>query len=204
MLGELLSFELRSRLRQPTVWLFGALFALMAFGATTTDAITIGGGSGLTAINSPFVIAKLLGILSVMGVLIVTAFVATAIVRDYEHRTYSFFHTCPIRRGDLLFGRFFGSLAMAWLVFVITALGLALGTVMPWLDAERLVPHSPGAYVWSLLVIVFPNLFTMGAVFFAVATLTRRVMFAYVAVAFAVNIDWIEVGAHIVHPQISH
>ena len=113
MLGELLSFELRSRLRQPTVWLFGALFALMAFGATTTDAITIGGGSGLTAINSPFVIAKLLGILSVMGVLIVTAFVATAIVRDYEHRTYSFFHTCPIRRGDLLFGRFFGSLAMA-------------------------------------------------------------------------------------------
>jgi ABC-2 type transport system permease protein len=183
MFAEFLSFELRSRLRQPTVWLFAGLFALMAFGATTTDAIMIGGGSGLTAINSPFVIAEMLGILSVIGVLIVTAFVATAIVRDYEQRTYSLFYTCPIRRRDLLFGRFFGSLSMAWLVFVITALGLGIGTLMPWLDAERLVPHSGGAYVWSLVVIVFPNLFTMGAVFFAVATLTRRVMFAYVAVA---------------------
>jgi ABC-type transport system involved in multi-copper enzyme maturation permease subunit len=183
MFGEFLSFELRSRLRQPTVWLFGALFALMAFGATTTDAITIGGGSGLTAINSPFVIAEMIGILSVIGVLIVTAFVATAIVRDYEQRTYSLFYTCPIKRGDLLFGRFFGSLAMAWIVFVITAFGLAIGSIMPWLDAERLVPHQPAVYVWSLLVLAFPNLFTMGAVFFAVATLTRRVMFAYVAVA---------------------
>jgi len=181
--GEFLRFELRSRLRQPTVWLFGLLFALMAFGATTTDAIRIGGGSGLTAINSPYVVTQMLGILSAIGVLIVTAFVATAVVRDYEMRTYSLFYTCPIRRGDLLFGRFFGSLAMAWVVFVITAFGLAIGTLMPWLDPARLVPHQPAAYLWTLVVLVFPNLFVMGAVFFGVATLTRRVMFAYVAVA---------------------
>src|SRR5690349_20480560 len=105
MFAEFLSFELRSRLRQPTVWLFAGLFALMAFGATTTEAVSIGGGSGLTAINSPFVIAEMLGVLSVLGVLIVTAFVATAVVRDYEQRTYSLFYTCPIRRRDLLFGR---------------------------------------------------------------------------------------------------
>ena len=155
MFGEFLTFELRSRLRQPTVWLFGILFALMAFGATTTDAVRIGGGSGLTAVNAPFVIAQMLGILSVIGVLIVTAFVATAIVRDYEQRTYSLFYTCPIKRGDLLFGRFFGSLAMAWLVFVITALGGFTPTKLPSTETpnvSRLKPPEWAAWMaWVTL-----------------------------------------------------
>ncbi len=183
MSWEFFRFELRSRLRQPTVWLLTAVFALIAFGATTSDAIVVGGGAGSTAIDAPIVIAQLLTILSVIGIIVVTAFVATSVIRDFEQRTYSAFFTSPIRKHALLLGRFFGSLAMAWMVFVGAALGMMIGTTMPWLDPERLVGSGLGAYAWTLGVLVFPNLFVMGAVFFAVGTLTRRVLFAYVAVA---------------------
>jgi ABC-type transport system involved in multi-copper enzyme maturation permease subunit len=183
MLWEFFAFELRSRLRQPTVWLFTAVFALLAFGATTSDAIVIGGAAGSTAIDAPIVVTRMLSVLSVIGIIVVTAFVATSVIRDFEQRTYAPFFTSPIRKRDFLLGRFFGSLAMAWIVFVGAALGMIIGAQMPWLDPERLVGTGLGAYAWSLGVLVFPNLTVMGAVFFAVGTLTRRVLFAYVAVA---------------------
>ncbi|MBK6921842.1 MAG: ABC transporter permease subunit [Deltaproteobacteria bacterium] len=183
MAYEFFRFEVYSRLRQPGVWLFSALFALAAFASASSEAVTVGGGVGGTAIDAPFVITQMLGIFSVIGVVIATAFVATCVVRDFEQRTWSAFFTSPIRKRDLLLGRFFGSLVMVWLVFVATAVGIALGTAMPWLDPERLVGFQPGAYAYALVVLVFPNLFVMGAVFFAIGTLTRRVLWAYVGVA---------------------
>lgn len=183
MLWEFFRFELRSRLRQPTVYLFAAVFALLGFGLVTTDAVQVGGARGQTALNAPVVIAQMLGVFSVFGVLIATAFVATAVVRDFDQRTYAAFFTSPIKRRDLLLGRFFGSLTMAWIVLAAAALGFAIGTVMPWLDQERVVSNPIAAYLAPIAVIVVPNLFVMGAVFFAVGTLTRRVLFAYVAVA---------------------
>lgn len=183
MMWEFFTFELRSRLRQPTVWLFTAVFALLAFGATTSDAIVIGGAAGSTAIDAPIVVTRMLSVLSVIGIIVVTAFVATSVIRDFEQRTYAPFFTSPIRKRDLLLGRFFGSLAMAWIVFFGAALGMIIGARMPWLDPERLVGTGIGPYAWALGVLVLPNLAVMGAVFFAVGTLTRRVLFAYVAVA---------------------
>lgn len=185
MLWEFLRFELRSRLRQPTVWLFAAVFALLSFGETTSDAIVVGGAAGGTAIDAPIVIIQVLAILSVIGVIVVTAFVATSVIRDFEQRTYAPFFTSPIRRHALLLGRFFGSLAMAWMVLAGAALGITIGVEMPWLDPARLAgaTWAGQSAAWGLAVLVFPNLFVMGAVFFAVGTLTRRVLFSYVAVA---------------------
>lgn len=183
MLWEFFTFEVRSRWRQPGVWSFALVFALLAFGATTTDAVRVGGGTGQTAIDSPYVVAQMLGVFSVIGVLIVTAFVATVVVRDYEQRTYSAFFTSPIRKRDLLLGRFAGGLVMAMIVMLGASFGMAVGGFMPWLDPQRLVGFQPAAHLQTLLVLVLPNMFVMGAVFFAVGTLTRRVLFAYVAVA---------------------
>ncbi len=183
MLWELFRFELHSRLRQPTVWVFFGVFALAAFATMTTGAVSVGGGTGSTAIDAPLVIAQTLTLFSVIGVVVVTAFVATSVIRDFEQRTYSSFFTSPITKSALVLGRFFGSLAIASLVFVGAAVGMFIGTKMPWLDPERVLGTGLGTYGWTLAILVVPNLFVMGAVFFAVGTLTRRVLYAYVAVA---------------------
>ncbi|MEX1365745.1 MAG: M1 family aminopeptidase [Nannocystaceae bacterium] len=177
-----LRFELRYRLRQPAVYIFSVVFALLTFGAMTSDAVTIGGGSGQTAINSPFVITQMMGIMSAVSAVLVTAFVSTAITRDFELSTDALFFTKPIRKLDLLAGRFVGAVVVAGIVMVAAAAGMALGTAMPWLDAERLVPFSAAPYLYVLGVFVLPNLLVMGSLFFAIATLTRRVLPAYVGV----------------------
>jgi ABC-2 type transport system permease protein len=182
MLWSFFRFELRYRLRQPAVYVFSVIFALLTFGAMTSDAVVIGGGTGQTAINAPFVITQMLGIMSVVSVILVTAFVSTAVTRDFEMATAALFFTKPIRKLDFLVGRFLGAVVVAFMVMLAAAVGLMVGTAMPWLDAERLVPFSLAPYVYALLVFVLPNLLVMGAFFFAIATLTRRVLPAYVGV----------------------
>ncbi|MCA9648400.1 MAG: ABC transporter permease subunit [Myxococcales bacterium] len=182
MLASFLRFELRFRLRQPAVWIFSVVFALLTFGAVTSDAVVIGGGTGQTAINAPFVITQMLGIMSAVSVVLVTAFVATTITRDFELGTDALFFTKPIRTRDLLLGRFAGAVLVASIVMVAAALGLAVGSLMPWLDPERVLPFSAAPYLHALGVFVLPNLLVMGSFFFAIATLTRRVLPAYVGV----------------------
>ena len=179
---EFLRFELRYRFRQPAVYLFAALFALMTFGAATTDAIQIGGGAGLTAIDSPFVVTQMLAVMSVLAVLLVTAFIAGTVVRDYDQGSFPLIFTKPIRRRDLLIGRFIGGTVASTFVMLGASLGLIIGRLMPWLDPERLGGLRLDAHLHALAVFVVPNLMVMGAIFFAVATLTRRMLYAYVGV----------------------
>ena len=180
---EFVRFELKVRFRQPAVYLFSLLFGLLSFGAMTTDAVQIGGGGGQTLINAPYVVAQMLAIMSVFGILIVTAFAAGAVVRDFEDGAYQLFYTKPIHRRDYLLGRFIGGLITAMFVMGACSFGMLLGSLMPWLDAERLGPFSLSTFVQPLVVFVFPTLFVLGSIFFSVATFTRRMLWAYVAVA---------------------
>ncbi len=182
MFASFYRFELRYRLRQPAVYIFSVIFALLTFGAMTSDAVVIGGGAGQTAINSPYVITQMLSIMSVLAVILVTAFVSTAVTRDFEMGSDALFFTKPIRKLDFLAGRFLGAVTVAMVVMVAAALGMALGSVMPWLDAERMVEGSAAPYLQTLSIFVLPNLVVMGSFFFALATLTRRVLPAYVGV----------------------
>ncbi len=180
---EFFLFEIRMRLRQPAVYLFALLFALLAFGATASDVVQVGGAGGQTKLDSPYVIAQLLGVFCLLAVLIVTAFTAGAIVRDFESGAYELFYTRPIRKRDYLLGRFAGGYVATVLVMVGACLGLALGASMPWVESERTLGFSPMHYLHPLLVIAMPGLLVMGSIFFAIATLTRRMLWAYVSVA---------------------
>ncbi|MGH1342369.1 MAG: ABC transporter permease subunit [Nannocystales bacterium] len=180
---EFTRFELKLRFRQPAVYLFSLLFAALSFGAMTTDAVQIGGGGGQTMINAPFVVAQMLAIMSVFGILLVTAFAAGAVVRDFDDGSYELFYTKPIHRRDYLLGRFMGGLLTAMFVMSACSFGMMVGSVMPWLDAERLGAFSAATFIQPLVVFVFPTLFVLGAIFFAVATFTRRMLWAYVSVA---------------------
>ena len=65
-----LRFELREQLRSPLLWLLAALFALLAFGAASSDAIQIGGGIGNVHRNAPSVIATLMTSFTLIGLLL--------------------------------------------------------------------------------------------------------------------------------------
>ncbi len=182
MLAAIARFEVRYQLRQPLFWSVTFVLALMAFAGVTSDSVTIGGGIGNVHRNSPFVILQFLTVLSAIGMFVSTAFVAGAAQRDFEHGTAPLFFSKPLGKRDYLLGRFAGSYLVSALVFLGPVVGIALGSFMPWLEPERLGPFRLAPYAFSYLVIVLPNLLFIGAVFFALASLTRSLLATYLGV----------------------
>ncbi|HEX7153801.1 MAG TPA: M1 family aminopeptidase [Thermoanaerobaculia bacterium] len=182
-------FELRYHLTQPLFYILTLLFFLLTFGAVSSDTITLGGAIGNVNRNSPFVIMQFLLIMSVFGVLTTTAFVANAAHRDFDLGTDSLFFTTPVKKSSFLGGRFLGSALVALLVFAGVALAVMIGSVMPWLEKERLGPFELTPYLFSLAVLVAPGLLLVGAIFFSVAALTRSLMATYASVV-AFFVGW--------------
>ena len=182
MLREIALFELRTQLKRPMLWLVFGSFLLMAFTATVSDSVRIGGGIGNVHRNAPSVIMQFHLILSIMGLLISTMFVAGAILRDFESGTAEMFFSRPVAKRDYLLGRFLAGFAVSAVAFLGVPLGMMLGSLMPWLDPLRLGPLMPQAYLYALLVLALPNLFLSAATFFTVAGLSRSMLSTYLAV----------------------
>ena len=181
MFAAIFRFELGYRLRQPMVYVFAALFFFMAFMAIATDSVMIGGAIGNVARNAPYVIIQMLTFLSGMGLVIVAILVASAVNRDRELGTYELFFATPLDKTPYLAGRFAASVMLAFATMFAAAAGILVSSLMPWQDPEHLVAFRWIPYVYALGVFVLPNLLIAGSIFFAVATLTRRAFFAYVA-----------------------
>ncbi|MGM9489366.1 ABC transporter permease/M1 family aminopeptidase [Ideonella sp. YS5] len=179
MFAAITRFEWRYQVRSPVFWVGCALFFLLAFGATTVDTIQIG-SRGNVNINSPFAIVQTLGIMSLFAVFIVVAMVAGPVLRDDETGFAPILRSTRIGKGAYLGGRFSGAVAAALLVLASVPLGVAIGSFMPWLDAEKVGPFMPGHYLYALFVFGLPTLLITGAAFFALATATRSMMWTYV------------------------
>lgn len=182
MFREIFAFEFRYQLRNPVFLIATAIFAILAFGAVTSDTVQIGGAVGNINRNAPFVIMQFLLILSFFNIFTTTAFVAGSILRDHEYGTHEIFFSTPMRKRDFLFGRYLGSFLVAFLVFIGVALAILLGTFMPWLDPERIGPFMLSPYLFAIAALILPNLFLSGAIFFSIATLTRSMLYTYVGV----------------------
>jgi len=182
MLRHLLSFERRLLLRNGVFWIVMLVFALLAFGSMASDDVSFGGGVGNILRNAPAVVISLLGSFSVMSVLLTTIFVAGIALRDFEQRTAELFFATPMRKRDYLLGRFGGGFMASLAIMLATALGLWVGSMMPWLDQARLGPTPWTAYAWAFGVLVLPNLLFLSALLFALATLTRSMLYTYIGV----------------------
>jgi ABC-2 type transport system permease protein len=182
MFAAIARFEVRYQLRQPLFWGVSLLMALLTFGAVTSDSVTVGGAIGNVHRNAPFVILQLMLVMSIIGMFLVTAFVASSVHRDFEYGTHALFFSKPIRKLDYLGGRFAGALLISALSFLGPALGIVIGSFMPWLEPERLGPFELAPYLFSFAVFVLPNLFFIAAVFFGLACLTRSMLFTYLGV----------------------
>ena len=189
MLRAISLFEIRYYLRHPLFYGTTLCLGLMAFVVMASDAIELGGAVGNVHRNAPLVLIRLMTILTILGMFVVTAFVASSAYRDFDQNTHPLFFSKPIRKRDYLLGRFLGSLTIAVLVFVGPALGLLLGSFGPWLDPNRLGPTQLAPYVYSFLVFVLPNLLFLGAVFFVLTALSRSLLFTYLGVV-AFFVGW--------------
>ena len=194
MFAEFFRFELRFQLRQPLLWVVAGVFGLLAFGATASDAVQIGGAIGNVWRNAPSTIVTTMGVFSLLGMFLIAMFIAGAMLRDYELGTADLFFASPVKARDYLLGRFVAGSAACLLIYLAVAAGMMLGQAMPWIDPQRLGPFSLQPYAWALGVIVLPNLLFAGALLALLAALTRSLLAVYLGLL-AFFVLWIMAGA---------
>ena len=182
MLREFFKFDLDYQLRQPLLWVAGLVLALMAFGATTSDSVQVGGAIGNINRNAPVVTAQLLGSFCVISMFIVTVFIAGTVLRDSEVGISDMLFATPMRKWDYLAGRFAAGLVACLAIFVLIAIGMMIGPLMPWVDAARVGPFSLYDFAWSFGVFVLPDLLFIGALLMLLAATSRSMMLVYVGV----------------------
>jgi ABC-2 type transport system permease protein len=172
---EVLRFELRYQLRQPTTWaclalLLGVPLLLLAGGANPV-------GTG-DRFDAPLKIASFTLLVGLLGTLVTAALFVEAGHRDPRWRTESFFYTAPLRKGDYLGGRFLGVLLVNALLLLAIPAGLLLGSRLPAVSAQPLGPFRAQAYLLPYLLLL-PNLLVSAAVLFGVTVLSRRSLPGY-------------------------
>lgn len=183
MTWHIFKFDLRFHFRSPLFYILFVLFFLFTFAAVTTDGVQIGGALGNVNRNAPFVIMQILLVMSIFAVIAATAYVANAVHRDFELNTDSLFFSAPIKKSQYLTGRFLAAFTMVSLVYVGVVLAIAIGSKMPWIDKTHLGPFLWKPYLFSYFALILPNLLLFCAIFFAVAALTRSLLWTYVSVA---------------------
>lgn len=181
MFASIARFELRYQLRNPVFWAVAILFFLLTFGSVTVEQIRIGGGGNIHR-NGPFAIAQTMLILSIFYMFVTTAFVANAVVRDDESGFGAMVRTTRVSKAAYLLGRFSGAVAAAAIAFLVVPFAIWLGSFMPWVDRETLGPNLFGAYAYAYVALALPDIVLTGALFFAIATLTRSMTYSYVGV----------------------
>ncbi|MEP1032004.1 M1 family aminopeptidase [Ekhidna sp.] len=175
---KILKFEIQYRKKRPATYVYFAILFLMAVLTMSTDIIQVGGGSGLVKENSPTTIANMMAILSGIMMMITSAIMGVAVLRDFEHNTESMLFTSPITKFDYLMGRFLGSFLVVLFVFGGMMLGFMIGEFFnP--DKEKMLPFNLYHYMYPFVTIVMPNLFFTSALFFITGALSRKMVTVY-------------------------
>lgn len=182
-------FEWRYRLTRPATWIYGLILFILGIVFMTTDAVRIGGGYGKVLKNAPFNLHMIESIMAALGMFFVMAFMAVPILRDSDHKMDTFLYAFPIKKWDYFLGRFLGSLSVCLAAFALLPLGMMLGEALArtWeTDPGTWGPFSFTSYAWPFLTGVFPNVFFLGALFFAMVTLSRKMMYGYLVAIFSI------------------
>ena len=176
-------FELNYRIKRPATWVYFAMFFLFAFLVMVTDKISINGGTGNMFRNAPATIESYIAIFMAFGMLVISAVMGNPVFRDYEHNTHHFLFSYPFGKWEYLLGRFFGSMVICCMIFLSVPLGLGLGAtlspVFKWMPPERFCDNSPLVYLIPYLIYTVPNILFVGAIFFGITSLTKKITYTY-------------------------
>src|SRR5690606_37308427 len=134
-------------------------------------------------VNSPIAIATILTTFSIFGIMLAIAIMGVPVYRDIEHKTDNYFFSYPINEKGYLLGRFFGSMT----ILIMVSLGLQLGLIIGFMfgpyvgyeEPERFTSFNLWYYLQPTLMLYWTNFFFSGCIFFALVSLTKRVMLAY-------------------------
>ncbi|MCE9595127.1 MAG: hypothetical protein K8S98_13155 [Planctomycetes bacterium] len=181
-LVQLARASLIANLRRLTFWIFAAVFvaiaAMLYLGTLSFEGMSATGAKLGT--NSDFAIAALLGAFSFFLMHFTATMCGDPIALDHRLRLAPILRGTPLKPSTYVLGRFLGGYLSLLAIYAVFVLALIAGQWIPAAHDKLTLPWRLWPYlkhsVWFLLV---PTFF-VGAVSFAIGSLTRSTRMVYV------------------------
>src|SRR6478609_3159779 len=102
MLKEIFSFELKYRKARAANYIYFGLIFIISFACVASPLVSVGGAIGQIKPNAPFVIAQLMSLLTLLFIMVTSAIMGVAVLRDFEHNTEAILFSTPMKKIDYL------------------------------------------------------------------------------------------------------
>ncbi len=167
-------------LSSPMTWIFFIINTLLVMGAVSSDAISLGGGVGSVHKNAPYVIQTYYGVMSLIGLLMTTAFMNASANRDFESNMFQFIFSSPIKKTHYYFGKFIGASTMAIVPLLGVSLGSLIGPYMPWAETGRYGDAMLSGHLAGLISFGIPNTIIVAVLLYVLAIIFRSNIVSFV------------------------
>ncbi|MGB5927078.1 MAG: hypothetical protein WBH03_02835 [Cyclobacteriaceae bacterium] len=134
---------------------------------------------GLVTKNSPLVIAKAMGAITGLSLIIASMIMGVPVLRDFQYDVASLIFINPVTKGNYLAGRFLGSLVMLFFIFSAVLWGMMIGEFMPWVDRDEYLSFQFIHYLQPFIWVAVPILFFGASVFFVTGALSKKLIVVY-------------------------
>lgn len=175
---EILRFEVGYQSRRWWTWLYIVAMLVISFQIAVQGFLESAQERGFW-FNSPFGIASMTLVGSVMGLLVAAAFSGDSGARDPETRMAPLIHTSPVREGSYLRGRFAAAFLLNALVLVTVQVAGLAAVLMYDIPPELLGPIDIATYLGAYALLALPNAFLATALLFSLSVLSRRSVASY-------------------------
>ncbi len=174
---QIFKFELKYRVGRLETYVFFGF--LLLFSIVGVDFIFQGVEIGLMKKNAPLVIAKTMGAITGIFMIMASMIMGVPVLRDYQYGTEPLLFVNPITKQAYIWGRFLGSFTILIFIFSGLPLGMMLGEQMPWHKEEQLLAFSVFTYLQTFFVVVLPSLFFGACAFFVTGMLSKKLLVVY-------------------------
>jgi ABC-type transport system involved in multi-copper enzyme maturation permease subunit len=180
MFWEFFTFELRFRAKSISTYVYFLLWFAFSFFCVASESFgPVANSNGKVLLNGPYGSTLDDAYSCLFGLIIIAAIFGTSILRDFQRDTYQMLFTKPISKFAYLGGRWAGSFVTTVFVFFGLVIGAYIGTFAPWADHARIGTNHLAWYLQPFFSIVVVQIFFIGALFFAAAALTRKLIVVY-------------------------
>ena len=176
MFNKILQFELKYQLKQRAFILFSFLF--LGFGILIGKQ---GYGQGVGIYNSSQSISEITAILTLGSVFIIMFFTINGVLRDKFYNIQNIVFSTSVKKHQYFWSQFIGVFLMSSVAFCMFLVGFGITTLFPNLDPELVNSFQLSHYLWSILIIVLPNVFICTSIIFSVSILSKNNLATYVS-----------------------
>ncbi|MFK8005864.1 MAG: M1 family aminopeptidase [Saprospiraceae bacterium] len=186
MFTTIFKYEIRHWLKQSMTYIF--FFTLLLLGAVSMGGIAEAFDehsaveSSTMLANTSWRLIEVIRIFTNLILLMLPIIFGGSVFRDYKNNVYTILYSYPFGKKEYLLAKLFSAMLVMSIIFFGVMIGIYLGTKIPTVNQELLVPFNLSAYLRTYFVYLLPNVFLVGTIVFSIVVYTRNIYSGFVIV----------------------